>query len=176
MYHRNLDKLREYFCMNGYSYFTVEHFICIKQNSIFEFTILKPNVPKQKIFVTIPFMTAHANKLFKFYLGKLVSKFYPQIDFNIIFTNDFSIGSFFYFKDKISLCVKSNIVYKYSYGLYSATYIGESTRHYQTRVSERRGISPRTGMHYSKPSKNNIYSYYLETGHQIDLGKFRKKI
>ena len=86
--------------MNGYSYFVIENFIRIKLNSIFEPTILKPNVPKQKIFVKIPFMTAHANKLFKFYLGKLVSKFYPQIDFNIIFTNDFSIGSFFYFKDK----------------------------------------------------------------------------
>ena len=73
-------------------------FIRIKLNSIFEPSILKLNVPKQKIFVKIPFMPAHANKLIKFDLSKLVSKFYPQIDFNIIFTNEFSIASFYLFK------------------------------------------------------------------------------
>ena len=39
-------------------------------------------------------------------------------------------------------------------------------------VSGHRGMSPRTGMHYSKPLKSNIYSHYLETGHDIDLGNF----
>ena len=82
--------------MIGYSYFTIENSIRIKQNSIFKPTILKPNVPKQKIFVKIPFMTAHANKLIKFDPGKLVSKFYSQMDFNIVFTNEFSIDSFFF--------------------------------------------------------------------------------
>ena len=43
-------------------------------------------------------MTAHANELIKFYVGKLVFKIYPQIDFNINFTNEFSIGSFFLFQ------------------------------------------------------------------------------
>ena len=167
-----LDRLRSYFCMNGYSYFSIENFIRNKLNSIFEPTIVKPDVPKQKIFVKIPFMSAHSNKLIKFDLIKLVSKFYPQIDFNIIFTNDFSIGSFFLFKDKVSPCVKSNIVYKYSCGLCSATYIGESTRHYQTRVSEHRGISPRTGLHYSKAPKSNIYNHFLETGHDIHSDNF----
>ena len=158
--------------MNGYSYFSIENFIRNKLNSIFEPTIVKPDVPKQKIFVKIPFMSAHSNKLIKFDLIKLVSKFYPQIDFNIIFTNDFSIGSFFLFKDKVSPCVKSNIVYKYSCGLCSATYIGESTRHYQTRVSEHRGISPRTGLHYSKAPKSNICNHFLETGHDIHSDNF----
>ena len=60
----------------------------------------------------------------------------------------------------------------YSCGLCSATYIGESIRHYQTRVSEHRGISSRTGMHYSKPPKSNIYIHFMETGHDIDSGNF----
>ena len=57
-------------------------------------------------------MTAYVNKLINFDVCKLVSKFYPQIDFNILSTNEISIGRFFNFKDKISSCVKSNIVYK----------------------------------------------------------------
>ena len=72
----------------------------------------------------------------------------------------------------ISLCVKSNIVYKCSCGLCSAICIVESTRHYQTRVSEHRGISPRTGIHYSKPPKSNIYSQYLKPCHDIDSANF----
>ena len=63
--------------MNGYSYFTVENIIRDKLNSIFEPTILKPYVPKQKIFIKIIFITADANKLIKFDVSKLVSKFYP---------------------------------------------------------------------------------------------------
>ena len=61
--------------MNGYSYCTVENIILDKLNSIFEPTVLKPNVP---IFMTV--QCAHANKLVHFDVGKLVSKFYPQID------------------------------------------------------------------------------------------------
>ena len=41
-----------------------------------------------------------------------------------------------------------------------------------TRVSEHRGISPRTGMHYSKPLKSNIYMHYLETGRDVDSNNF----
>ena len=114
----------------------------------------------------------HANKLIKLNVGMLVSKFYPQLHFNIIFTDEFFIWNILHFKDKISPCVKSNIVYKYSCGLCPGTHTGESTRHYQTCVSEHRGISPQTSMHYSKPPKNNIYSHHLETGHDIDSGNF----
>ena len=51
---------------------------------------------KQTIFVKIIFITVHAIKLIKFDMAKLVFKFYHQMDFNIIFTNEFYIGSFFF--------------------------------------------------------------------------------
>ena len=41
----------------------------------------------------------------------------------------------------------------------------ESIRHFHTRVSEHNGISPRTGVSYTKPPKSNIYQNYLQTGH-----------
>ena len=81
--------------------FTVKIIICDNLNSIYEQTILKTNVPEQKIFLRIHFMTAHANKFNKFEVGKLVSQFYSQIDCSIIFTSEFSIDSFFHFKEKI---------------------------------------------------------------------------
>ena len=86
--------------MIGCSYFTVEKIIRDKLISIFEPTILE--IKKQNILVKISFMTAHAKKLIKFDVHKLVSKFYPWIDFNMILTNEFSIGNLLHFKDKIS--------------------------------------------------------------------------
>ena len=158
---KELDRLREYFCSNGYSLSTIESVICEKLNLYFEPKIVVSDVPKEKIFVKLPFMSEKANKLLSSDISKLFSKFYPQIDFRLIFTNNFSIGNFFSFKDKISPHIKSNIVYNYSCSLCSATYLGESIRHFHTRVSEHKGISPRTGVPYTKPPKINVYQHYL---------------
>ena len=106
-------------------------------------------------------------------ISKLISKFYHQIDFRLIFANNFSISSFFNFKDRISPNIKSNIVYNYSCSHCSATYLGESIRHFHTRVSEHKGISPRTGVPYTKAPKSNIYQHYLQTGHEILTSDFK---
>ena len=170
---KELDRLREYFCSNGYSLSTIESVIREKLNLFFEPRVVVSDVPKEKMFVKLPFMSENANKLLSSDISKLFSKFYPQIDFRLIFTNNFSIGNFFNFKDKISPHIKSNIVYNYSCSLCSATYLGESIRHFHTRVSEHKGISPRTGVPYTKPPKSNVYQHYLQTGHEILTSNFK---
>ena len=72
----------------------------------------------------------------------------------------------FPFKDPIPDDLKSNIVYKYMCGICNSTYIGETTRHFKTRVAEHMGISPRTG----KPTKNpksNVFKHGQDSGHPI---------
>ena len=77
-------------------------------------------------------MSDQGNKL----LASDISRLYPQIDIRLIFANNFSIGNFFNFKDRISPNIKSNIVYKYSCSLCSVTYLGQSIRHFHIRVPE----------------------------------------
>ena len=61
-------------------------------------------------------------------LTKLINKFYPLVDFKIIYKRGRTIGSLFSFKDKFPLKCSSSIVYKIeceSCGS-SATYVGKT--------------------------------------------------
>ena len=102
----------------------------------------------------------------------LVSKFYPQIDLKLIFHNNFSVASMFNYKDKVSSELLGNVVYEFECSHCSACYIGETSRHFYTRVSEHLGFSPRTGRPYLNSPNSNIYRHYLETGHSIDRADF----
>ena len=117
-------------------------------------------------------MSARHNKMFKDNVLKLVTEFFPHVQLNIIFKSTFSISSMFPFKDTVPKNVRANIVYSYQCGMCHSTYIGESARHYHTRVSEHQGVSPRTG----RPSKNNtsnIYQHYMDTGHPVKEENFK---
>ena len=54
----------------------------------------------------------------------------------------------------------------------SATYVGETTRHLRTRISEHRGLSPRSGLPVSSKNNSNIYAHYIDTGHDILPSQF----
>ena len=82
---RELDRLGEYFCSNGYSLPTIESVICEKLNLLFQPRIVVFDVTKEKMFVKLPFMSEKANKLLSSDISKLFSTFYPQIYFRLIF-------------------------------------------------------------------------------------------
>ena len=90
----------------------------------------------------------------------------------IIFENNYSVGSFFRYKDLMPDSVRSNIVYQYKCAQCDATYIGETTRHFSTRVAEHRGVSSRTGRLLLNSPNSNIYSHYLSSGHDIQPSDF----
>ena len=116
-------------------------------------------------------MSNFLNKQLNSEVVKLVSKFFPQVNLRLIFDNPNSISKFFPFKDVLPLSVRSNIVYRYTCGICYSTYIGESTRHFSTRVAEHRGVSSRTELPLKNP-KSNIYSHFLETVHLIQTKNF----
>ena len=72
----------------------------------------------------------------------------------------------FPFKDSIPKCIRSNVVYKYKCRNCDSTYIGETTRHYKTRVAEHMGVSPFTGAPMAKVT-SHIYDHFWKTGHSI---------
>ena len=58
---RELYRLREYFCSNGYFFTTIESVICEKLNMLFQPKIVVSDVPEQKMFVKLPFMADQAD-------------------------------------------------------------------------------------------------------------------
>ena len=90
----------------------------------------------------------------------------------MIFKNDFTVGGFFNFKDRVPVTLQSNVVYSYTCEQCSAQYYGETTRHLKTRVAEHRGLSARTGNPLSNPSFSSIRDHALSTGHDIETSNF----
>jgi hypothetical protein len=48
-------------------------------------------------------------------------------------------------KDKISIALRSHVVYQFTCQCCSALYVGQTRRHIQTRISEHMRVSPLTG-------------------------------
>ena len=121
----------------------------------------------------IPFIGNFENSSLKREILSLCLRFYPQVELKIIFENNYSVGSFFRYKDFVPNSVRSNIVYQYKCAQCDATYIGETTRHFSTRVAEHRGISSRTGRPLMNSPNSNIFSHYLSSGHEIQSSDFK---
>ena len=77
----------------------------------------------------------------------------------------------FRFKDRISLSLRSRIVYKYKCQCCNALYVGETVRHFHKRISEHMGISGSTGKPLSKPF-SKIRDHHQSSGHPISPDDF----
>ena len=166
------EKLRKFFCQNGFGLNLIESRISKKLNSIFEPDPIVSSVSKQIIHCKIPYMSNSINKQFNSEILKLVSKFFPQVNLRLIFFNSNTVQSFFPFKDVIPKSMRSSIVYKYECGICNSTYYGESIRHFKTRIAEHSGFSSRTGLPLTSRAKSNIYGHFSKTGHEILPGYF----
>ena len=99
-------------------------------------------------------------------LFNIVDEFFPHVNVRLIFSNNMTISRMFPFKDCVPKCIRSNVVYKYKCGICYSTYIGETTRHYTTRIAEHKGVSPLTGAPMSRVN-SHIYQHFVDTGHHI---------
>ena len=171
-FHAEIMKLKIFFAQNGYNVFYVDRVISKKVHNFNNPVPQVATVPKKIVYCSLPFMSNSHNKSFKQNINKIVGEFFPYVNLRLIFKNTFTISSMFRFKDVVPPCVKSNIVYKYQCGICHSTYIGETARHYKTRVAEHRGVSSRTGA----PLRNvnsNVFQHFFETGHSIKEENFK---
>ena len=137
---KEIYRLKQYFFMNGFPIKIIEESIKRKLEKIKSED--KITVSKKKLYACIPYLHKTANNNISKDIQALVNRFYPHINLNLIFQNDFSIKNFFPFKDKIPVFMQSNVVYKYKCEQCLATYYGETSRHLRTRIAEHRGLSP----------------------------------
>ena len=79
----------------------------------------------------------------------------------------------FPFKDKVPKYLRSSVVYFFKCRCCSASYVGQTTRHLHTRISEHLGISPITGKHTSNPTKSSVLSHSRASGHKVDFDDFK---
>ena len=106
-----------------------------------------------KFYIKIRYFGHQSEKLKK-ELKSLLMKHFTDIDFKIIPINNFSIGSFFNYKDKLPKSMRSSIIYKFSCAQCASAYVGATTRALYMRMAEHSGTSYRTGI----PLQNTINS------------------
>ncbi len=124
------------------------------------------------MFFTLPYFGLQSEKL-KPELRSSLSKLYPFVDFNIILTNSFKIGSFFRYKDKLPKGMLSSVIYKFCCAQCKrALYIGSTKRSLKARTDQHAGRSFQTGFHLSKPDQSHIRDHKDRCGISVNLANF----
>ena len=157
--HIDFEKVKSFLSFNGFKVNIIDK--CIK--SLLD-KIHSPPVPpinkvnKQVIFIKLPF---HGQESFKIRknLNQLFSNFYPQIKLNTVFQSGYRIKNMFKFKDTVPVPLMSSLIYKYNCSRCNSVYVGKTSRHLSTRVSEHIGVSYRTSVPLSSPPFSAIRNH-----------------
>ena len=94
---------------------------------------------------------------------------YPHLNIRFVFRSCIGIFSFFPFKVKVPKFLKSGVVCLFKCRCCSTSYVGQTTHHLHTRVSEHLGISPVTGGPPFTPVMSSILSHLNCTGHSANF-------
>ena len=166
-----LSNLRGYFSGNHYPQTLFDKQVKIYLDNIYNKAPTVTTVPKNKIFMSMPYLGEHSDCL-KRKLHSLVQRFYPQVDMHLIFRSSRTIGSFFQFKDKLPAMLRSQVIYKYQCGQCPSTYIGKTWRQLKVRVSEHKGISFRTGNPIVQSGRTDVFIHATDKDHPVTQDGF----
>ena len=98
----------------------------------------------------------------KIFFSKLCKEFCKEnVNIKLVF-NSFKIKNYFSYKDPIPNDLKSFLVYKFTCASCSSSYIGETCRHFKTRIEK----------HIKKDNKSRIFKHIHSTATCFDSYNF----
>ena len=115
------------------------------------------------IYFCLPFTGSHSLQIHT-QINRVCNAAYPYLKIRFVFRSSTRIFSFFPFKDKVPKFLRSGVVYLFKCRCCSASYVGQTTRHLHTGISEHLGITPITGKPSSSPVMSSIFSHLNTTG------------
>ena len=124
------------------------------------------------MYVKLPFLGHHSDKFAK-ELSPIFIKKFPSISFRIILVNNFKIGSFFSYKDKLSKAMQSSLIYQFSCVNCTSGYVGCSRRTLASRVAEHAGKSSRTGRALTTPPHSSVREHAETCGSPVPMNQFK---
>ena len=126
-------------------------------------TVVVRTVPKKDFMIVLP------------YLGKLncvMENKLSHCNFQIVFQSKCKLISFFTFKDKIPIFLRSGIVYKFKCGGCNANYYGKTKCHFKVRMCEHLGVSALTGKTVKGDNESAIKEHHLFCNHSCGFENF----
>ena len=131
-----------------------------------------PSVPKKDVFICLPYL-GNQSFIVRKKLMSLVRRFYPHVNLKCIFRNSFTIGSLFCFKDRLPLMLRTSVIYQFSCGQCSSSYIGQTVKQLKVRISQHKGRSFRTNNLLTCPENSIILEHSMNSGHSIHEHNFK---
>ena len=150
-FHHEVDKLKKILSKNAYPQKFIDKCIQKFLNNMFIQRLQIHSAPKKELRITVPYL-GKMPQIVKNRLTKTLNKHIKFGKFRVIFQTNNRLRNYFRFKDSVYETLRSNLIYKFSCGSCTASYIGKTYRHFKVRVSEYQGVSPRTG----KPVKGTL--------------------
>lgn len=169
--HQEFEFLKSYFTNNGFPLPLIESQIKSFLHSRYDSSVEPVNDNPVRYF-SFPYFGAKSEKL-RQDMSSLLLEYFPDINFKIVFTNKFTIGSFFSYKDKVSLGMRSSLVYQFGCPLCGSRYVGSTTRNLYIRASEHAGRSYRTQSILSCPPHSVVREHAAQCDVPVRLDSFR---
>lgn len=169
--HNELQYLRNLLRDNGFPTAFTNRYIGQQLNKIICPTKPISTVHRAPVYFTIPFIASKSFSV-RNKVKRLVQEFYPQISLRVIFKPQSRLGNWFRVRDEIPCVLRSSVVYLYKCSSCNATYVGQTKRQLQTRISEHKGVSFRTNFPISKPSHSSIRTHRDNMDHPINTRDF----
>ena len=170
-FHAQLEVVRKLFNLNGFPSHMFDHLVRRFLDNMFDPKPTLYTVPKKIVYFCLPFTGSHSLQI-RNQITRLCNAAYPHLNIRFVFRSSTRISSFFPFKDKVPKLMTSGVVYLFKCRCCSASYVGQTTRHLHTRISEHLGISPIIGKPSSSPVMSSIFSHLNSTGHSANFDDF----
>jgi hypothetical protein len=146
-FHDEVKYLSDTFRKNQYP----QHFIDRCEKTFLDKKLNPDNdaeVEKEELLISLPFIGKYSNDLKKKF--KVLSSTHLQSNFRIrvVWSLGRMIRSFFPFKERLPMHLRSKILYRFKCDGCNSIYIGKSKRHFLVRAYEHLGISYKTGKEF----------------------------
>ena len=125
-----------------------------------------------KLYLKFPYF-GNSTAIFSNDVRKILSRYFPQLNCILVFTNTFSIKSILNHKEKLPSCLCSCVIYSFKCLLCEEQYIGSTVRQFYCRYAEHKAISPRTNLPVQSPSFSAIRDHESKTGHNATFEQFK---
>ena len=100
-------------------------------------------------------------------LTKTMNKHIKFCKLRVIFQTRNRLKNYFLFKDSVPETLRSNLIYKFSCGSCTVSYISTTYRYFKLRVSEHHGVSPRTGKPVKGTLATSVKNHILVCDHKV---------
>ena len=172
LFHSEVLKLKNLLHSNGYPHAFLDRCVRVFLDRVFSPpTNNSHSSQNQFIYFRLPYTGSHSLQI-RTQVTKLLASAFPKLSLRFIFQSGRRLSSFFPFKDRIPILLRSRIVYKYSCQCCSALYLGQTKRLLHTRISEHMGFSPLTGKKLSYTSPSAIQAHSANSCHPISPTDF----